>query len=95
MVKEKMEGVTVETKANVYFDGKVTSRTGYYQDGGRFTLGILTKGSYTFDVGDREVVQMISGQVEVRLPGENQWRPVPAPESFEIPADCKNGTCKR
>ncbi|WP_130861396.1 pyrimidine/purine nucleoside phosphorylase [Bacilliculturomica massiliensis] len=89
MIDKVLKNVQVESKANVYFDGKVTSRTCYRQDGGRFTLGIITAGSYTFDVGDREVVQLIAGSAEVLLPGEENWRAVAAQESFEIGADCK------
>lgn len=89
MVETKVKGVEIVTKANVYFDGKVTSRTCYREDGTRFTLGIITAGSYTFDVGDREVVQMIAGEVEVLLPGEKEWRTVGSPDSVEIPANCQ------
>ena len=87
MVEKTISNVTVETKANVYFDGKVTSRTFYRDDESRFTIGIITAGSYTFDVGDREVVQLISGEVEVLLPGEDAWRKVEAPDSFEVIAN--------
>lgn len=89
MVAEKMKNVEVTTKANVYWDGKVTSRTFFREDGSRFTLGIITAGSYTFDVGDREVVQLISGDVEILLPTEQAWRKVEAPGTFEIIANSK------
>jgi len=89
MVEKKLTHVEVETKANVYFDGRVTSRTCYRADGSKFTLGIITAGSYTFDVGDREVVQLIAGDVEILLPGEKAWRKVAAPDSFEIVSNCK------
>ena len=62
MVAEKMKNVEVTTKANVYWEGKVTSRTFFRENGSKFTLGIITAGSYTFDVGDREVVQLIAGR---------------------------------
>lgn len=89
MVQEKMKNVEIVTKANVYFDGRVTSRTCYREDGTKFTLGIITAGSYTFDVGDREIVQMIAGEVEVQLPGEQEWKKVKSPDSVEIPAQCQ------
>lgn len=89
MVEEKLHQIEVTTKANVYWDGKVTSRTCFRQDGSKFTLGIITAGSYTFDVGDREVVQLIAGDAEILLPTEQDWRKVTAPESFEIIANSK------
>jgi len=41
----KFEQVTVEQKANIYFDGKVTSRTIWLQDGTKKTLGIMLPGN--------------------------------------------------
>lgn len=87
MVESLLTGINAETKANVYWEGKVTSRTCYRQDGSRFTLGIITAGSYTFDVGDKEVVQLISGAVEIILPGETEWHAVAAPDTFTVPAN--------
>ena len=86
MIDEKMENVTMMTKANVYWNGKVTSRTGYRSDGSRFTLGIITAGTYTFDVGDKEVVSLTAGEAEIMLPGEKEWHTVKTPGTFEIPA---------
>ena len=87
MVEEQMKNVTVMTKTNIYWDGKVTSRTGYRNDGSKFTLGIITAGTYTFDVGDKEIVSLISGEAEIILPGQTQWQKVKTPEVFEVPAD--------
>ena len=89
MVDQRLSNLEVETKANVYFDGRVTSRACYRPDGSRLTLGIITPGSYTFDVGDREVVQLIAGSVEILLPNEQAWREVEAPGTFEIIANSK------
>lgn len=88
MVEKRLLQVDMESKANVYFDGKVTSRTGYRADGSKFTLGIITAGAYTFAVGDLEVVQLIAGTVEILLPTESAWRTVSAPDSFEVVANC-------
>ena len=89
MVAEKLKNVEVNTKANVYWEGKVTSRTFFREDGSRFTLGIITAGSYTFDVGDREVVQLIAGEAEILLPNEQEWRKVGTPGTFEVIANSK------
>ena len=87
MIQRKLKGVTVETKANIYWDGKVTSRTCYREDGSKFTLGIITAGAYTFDVGDRELVWLIAGHAEILLPNEGEWKQVSAPGCFEVIAD--------
>lgn len=88
MVEKTMDNVKLETKANVYFDGKVTSRVAYREDGSRFTLGIITAGSYTFDVGDREGVQLIAGEAEVLLPGQADWQKIVAPDGFGVGPNC-------
>lgn len=87
MVDEMIKNVDATAKANVYWDGKVTSRTFFREDGSKFTLGIITAGSYTFDVGDREVVRLIAGDAEILLPTESEWRKVETPEEFEIIAN--------
>ena len=43
---EEFRGVTVLKKANVYFDGKVTSRTVLFGDGSKKTLGVMLPGRY-------------------------------------------------
>lgn len=45
--------VTVIKKANVYFDGKVVSRTVVFADGAKKTLGIMQPGEYEFNTGDK------------------------------------------
>ena len=42
----EFKNVTVVKKANVYFDGKVTSRTVLFADGTKKTLGIMMPGDY-------------------------------------------------
>ena len=39
-----LENVSVEKKANSYFDGKVTSRNILFADGSKKTLGIMLPG---------------------------------------------------
>ena len=43
---EQFQNVTIVKKANIYFDGKVTSRTVLFEDGTRKTLGIMLPGQY-------------------------------------------------
>ena len=42
---DKIENVTVIKKANVYFDGKVTSRTVLFEDGSKKSLGLFVQGN--------------------------------------------------
>ncbi|MDR1795837.1 MAG: pyrimidine/purine nucleoside phosphorylase [Clostridiales Family XIII bacterium] len=87
MVDKVLKGLDVESKANVYFDGKVTSRSFYREDGVRFTIGVVTPGTYTFPVGPKEEVQLIAGTAEILLPTEKEWRTVSAPDAYTIIAN--------
>jgi uncharacterized protein YaiE (UPF0345 family) len=83
---EEFKGVTVVKKANVYFDGKVTSRTILFADGSKKTLGVMLPGEFEFNTGDREIMEIMAGELEVLLPGEAAWKTVRGGESFEVPA---------
>ena len=78
--------VTVVKRANVYFDGGVTSRTLIFPDGSRKTLGIMQPGEYEFGTDAAEVMEILAGDLEVLLPDETQWRRVQGDQSFEVPA---------
>jgi uncharacterized protein YaiE (UPF0345 family) len=83
--------VTVVKKANVYFDGKVTSRTVLFDDGSKKTLGVMLPGEYEFNTGDKEIMEIMAGELDVLLPGENNWKGITGGQSFEVPANSKFG----
>ena len=78
--------VTIIKKANIYFDGKVTSRTVLFSDGSKKTLGIMLPGEYEFGTEDKELMEIQAGQMDVLLPGAETWRTIGAGMSFEVPA---------
>jgi purine/pyrimidine-nucleoside phosphorylase len=81
--------VSVIKKANVYFDGKVVSRTVIFPDGSKKTLGIMQPGEYEFSTGDKELMEIMSGELDVTLPGAVGVKAIKAGESFEVPANSK------
>jgi purine/pyrimidine-nucleoside phosphorylase len=85
-MNDRFENVTIITKANVYFDGKVTSRTVLFTDGSRKTLGIMMPGSYEFSTAAAELMEVLNGEMRVLLPGETAWQTFPAGTSFHVPA---------
>jgi len=81
--------VTVTKKANVYFDGKVTSRKITFPDGSVKTLGIMLPGEYEFGTGKAELMEIQSGAMAALLPGTTDWIEIKAGQSFNAPADSK------
>jgi len=85
----EFNNVTVIKKANIYFDGNVTSRTIIFADGSSKTLGIMLPGDYEFNTEAKEIMEITSGDLEVSLPGADGWQKVKGGESFEVPANSK------
>ncbi len=83
---ERFEGATVRKAANVYYDGRVTSRELHTADGERVTLGIILPGEYTFETEEHEDVELLAGTASVELPDGSELE-VDAGESFSVPAD--------
>jgi hypothetical protein len=81
--------VTVIKVANIYFDGKVTSRSVVFPDGTKKTLGIMLPGEYQFNTDDKEIMEILSGDLEVLLPEAEGWQTIKGGESFEVPAQSK------
>ena len=85
----EFKGVTIVKEANIYFGGNVSSRTILFSDGSRKTLGILLPGEYEFNTDDKEILEIMSGGLEVSLSEDEGWKSVSAGESFEVPAQHK------
>jgi purine/pyrimidine-nucleoside phosphorylase len=86
---DRFENVTIIKKANIYFNGNVTSRTILFGDGTKKTLGIILPGQYEFGTGDRERMEVLAGKLDVLLPGNNEWETFEAGQTFEIPSNSK------
>jgi len=83
------ENVSVEIQGNSYFDGAVTSRTVNFADGSRKTLGFMLPGEYEFGTAAAELMEITSGELEVKLPGSDAWVSIKGGESFNVPANAK------
>ena len=86
---DRFENVTVVKAANIYFEGKVTSRTILFANGEKKTLGVMMPGEYEFGTGAKELMEILAGNVEILLPDSNEWTPIVAGKSFEVPANSK------
>jgi len=79
--------VTIEKAANIYFDGKVTSRTIKFADGSHKTLGIMLPGDYSFNTDAAEIMEIQAGSMDIRLSGSDEWLTYGAGTRFEVPAN--------
>lgn len=85
----EFNNVTVFKKTNIYFDGKVISRTIIFPDGSKKTLGTMLPGKYEFNTEVKELMEITSGELEVLLPGKKNWLAVKGGESFEVVVNSK------
>lgn len=83
---KEFKNVTIIKKANIYFDGQVTSRTILFDDGTSKTLGVMLPGEYVFNTDKKELMEIQSGLVEVLLPDDSEWKSFQSHQSFEVKA---------
>lgn len=81
--------VTIVKKANIYFDGQVSSRTVQFADSSEKTLGFMLPGEYTFNTAAKEIMEIMAGDLDVLLPESEQWQTIKSGESFEVPANAQ------
>jgi uncharacterized protein YaiE (UPF0345 family) len=83
----QFENVTVVKAANVYFDGKVTSRTVVFADGSKKTLGVMLPGDYEFNTAAAEEMEVLAGKVDILVAGDSEWQSFDGSGSFIVPAN--------
>ncbi len=76
--------VTVDSKANVYFDGKVVSHTVHFPDASKKTLGLIYPGKFHFGTAAPERMEIIAGSCEVILDGTAQTLLIEAGSHFDV-----------
>ena len=77
--------VDVSKLANIYFEGKVISRNIFFKDGSQKTLGVMLVGEYEFKTNSREVMEIISGQLNFKVVGTDNWQLIKEGMNFNIP----------
>ena len=89
MTTEKIDSVSVTTKANVYFDGKCVSHNLTYPDGTKKSVGVVLASELTFGTAAAEIMECVGGSCEYKLAGSDQWVKSGPGEKFSIPANSK------
>ncbi len=70
-------------KHNEYFDGKVKS-VAFSSEEGPATVGVMAPGEYDFGTDTVEIMKVISGSLDIKLPGSESWQTFAAGEQFEV-----------
>ncbi|PIJ52281.1 hypothetical protein BL250_04720 [Erwinia sp. OLTSP20] len=70
---------------NEYFDGKVKSIGYDSASTGRASIGVMMEGEYAFGTGQKEEMTVVSGTLNVLLPGETEWKVYAAGQRFIVP----------
>lgn len=81
----EFSGVSVTTKANLYFDGKVVSHSVKMPDGTKKTLGLIYPGSFHFGTAAPERMEIVAGGCQVKLDGQSESKGYGPGQSFEVP----------
>ena len=87
----KYENVDVDKLANIYFKGNVISRNIFLQDGSRKTLGVMLPGKYEFNTDARELMEITSGKLNLKIQNDIEWTLIKDGMDFNIP---KNSSFK-
>jgi uncharacterized protein YaiE (UPF0345 family) len=99
-VATEFNGVSVLSKANVYFDGNVVSYTILLPGGAKKTLGVVRKGSYHFNTGAPERMEVVDGSCSVVLDGTTESAGYSAGTFFDVPGksgfliEVEDGLCQ-
>ena len=88
---DKYENVHVDKLANIYFNGNVISRNIFLKDGSRKTLGVMLPGEYEFNTEARELMEIISGKLNLKIQNDIEWTLIKDRMDFNIP---KNSSFK-
>ncbi len=71
---------------NEYFDGKVKSIALQTQTLPA-TVGVMAPGEYTFTTDCKEIMTVVCGELEVKLPNQSEWRTFIDGQVFEVEAN--------
>jgi hypothetical protein len=87
MSTETLAGVSVTTRANVYFDGKCVSHGVTLADGTRKSVGVILPATLTFNTGAPEIMECVGGACEYKLAGSGEWVKSSAGQKFSVPGN--------
>jgi purine/pyrimidine-nucleoside phosphorylase len=87
MTTTQIDGVSVNTQASVYFDGKCVSHGITFPDGTKKSVGVVLPASLTFNTGAPEIMECVAGGCEYKLKGSDEWKTSGPGDKFSIPGN--------
>ena len=86
-VRERLDGVSIDTKANVYFDGLCVSHTVFAEGGARKSIGVILPSALNFETASPERMEIVAGRCRVRLAGSDTSREYGPGQEFSVPGN--------
>ena len=80
---DKADNFFAPAAQEYYVEGETTITL---EDSSVQSLGIMLPGNYTFGTAEAEIMEILSGELEIKLPNEN-WKTLNTPETFNVPAN--------
>ena len=87
MTTEKIDSVSITTKANVFFDGKCVSHAITTANGTKLSVGVILPATLTFNTGAPEVMECVAGSCQYKVAGTNEWKTSGPGTQFSVPAN--------
>ena len=87
MTTETISGITLTTKANVYFDGKCISHGFTLADGTKKSAGVVLPSQLTFGTAAAEIMECVAGSCEYLLAGSSTWVKSGPGDKFDVPGN--------
>ena len=87
MTTTTLDGVSVNTQASVYFDGKCVSHGVTFADGTKKSVGVVLPATLTFNTGAPEIMECVAGGCEYKLKGSDTWVQSGPGEKFSVPGN--------
>jgi purine/pyrimidine-nucleoside phosphorylase len=82
-----ISNITLNPKANVYFDGKCVSHSFTLADGTKKSAGVVLPSTLTFNTAAPEIMECVAGACEYKLAGTDVWKTSAAGERFAVPGN--------
>ena len=87
MTTEHLQGVSIATKANVFFDGKCVSHAIVTPNGETKSVGVVLPSHLTFNTAAPEIMECVAGACEYKLAGSETWQHSNAGDKFSVGAN--------